>query len=47
MPHTVHDREVARALRLGLKGADSIVDKTIPTFSRGELPHFAGINTFL
>src|SRR5208283_6071099 len=21
--------------------------KTIPTFSRGELPHFAGINTFL
>jgi len=22
-------------------------DRTIPTFSRGELPHFAGINTFL
>ena len=33
--------------RLGLQGADSIVDRTIPTFSRGELPHFAGINTFL
>jgi agmatinase len=32
---------------LGLPGASSIVDKTIPTFSRGELPHFAGINTFL
>ena len=32
---------------MGLPGASSIVDKTIPTFSRGELPHFAGINTFL
>lgn len=31
----------------GLPGADSLVDKTIPTFSRGELPHFAGINTFM
>ena len=30
-----------------LPGADSIVDRRIPTFSRGELPHFAGINTFL
>ncbi len=47
IPHTMHDREIARALKLGLQGADSIVDKTIPTFSRGELPHFAGINTFL
>jgi len=34
-------------LELGLPGASSIDDKTIPTFSRGELPHFAGINTFL
>ena len=25
----------------------SLTDKTIPTFARGELPHFAGINTFL
>src|SRR5665213_3668222 len=32
---------------MGLPGADSLTDKTIPTFSRGELPHFAGINTFL
>ena len=47
MPHTAHDRAIARGLELGLPGADSIVDKTIPTFSRGELPHFAGINTFL
>ncbi len=39
--------EVARGLRLGLEGADSIEDRSIPTFARGELPHFAGINTFL
>jgi agmatinase len=31
----------------GLPGAHSIVDRRIPIFSRGELPHFAGINTFL
>lgn len=47
LPTTAHEREIARALELGLPGADSIVDRTIPTFSRGELPHFAGINTFL
>jgi agmatinase len=39
--------ELERGLKNGLPGADSIQDKTIPTFSRGELPHFAGINTFL
>jgi len=47
LPTTAWDAEVARALELGLPGADSIVDRRIPTFSRGELPHFAGINTFL
>ncbi len=40
-------KEVKWALDMGLPGADSITDKSIPTFSRGELPHFAGINTFL
>jgi len=35
------------ALRMGLTGADSLEDKSIPTFARGELPHYAGINTFL
>ena len=34
-------------MKVGLPGASSINDKTIPTFSRGELPHFAGINTFM
>jgi agmatinase len=47
LPTTKWDEEVARGLELGLPGADSIVDNRIPTFSRGELPHFAGINTFL
>jgi agmatinase len=47
LPTTKWEAEVARGLELGLAGADSIVDKRIPTFSRGELPHFAGINTFL
>jgi agmatinase len=35
------------ALRMGLTGSDSLTDKSIPTFARGELPHYAGINTFL
>ena len=47
LPTTGLEREIARGLEMGLPGADSIVDRTIPTFSRGELPHFAGINTFL
>jgi agmatinase len=40
-------KEQQWALDMGLPGAESLVDKTIPTFARGELPHFAGINTFL
>ena len=47
IPTTQWEAEVARGLELGLPGAASIVDKRIPTFSRGELPHYAGINTFL
>ena len=40
-------KEQQWALDMGLPGADSLTDKMIPTFARGELPHFAGINTFL
>ncbi len=47
MPETGWQREVEHGLRTGLEAAESIRDRTIPTFSRGELPHFAGINTFL
>jgi agmatinase len=47
LPKTGWEREIARGLEYGLDAAESIVDRTIPTFSRGELPHFAGITTFL
>eukprot|EP00522_Entomoneis_paludosa_P008778 CAMPEP_0172447752 /NCGR_PEP_ID=MMETSP1065-20121228/6979_1 /TAXON_ID=265537 /ORGANISM="Amphiprora paludosa, Strain CCMP125" /LENGTH=407 /DNA_ID=CAMNT_0013199119 /DNA_START=67 /DNA_END=1290 /DNA_ORIENTATION=- len=47
IPTTKADAETAHNLEMGLPGASSIDDKTIPTFSRGELPHFAGINTFM
>lgn len=35
------------ALRHGLEAAASVIDRTITTFTRGELPHYAGLNTFL
>ncbi len=38
--------EVDRCLAHGLEAAPSVKDRTISTFARGELPHFAGINTF-
>ena len=42
-----YSKEMQWALDMGLPGADSLEDRSIPTFSRGEKPHFAGINTFL
>jgi len=47
LPHDAWEAEERRCLALGLQGADSIQDRSIPTFARGELPHFAGINTFM
>ena len=47
LPQTKYEQEIAWRLEVGLPAADSVVDRSIPTFSRGELPHFAGINTFL
>ena len=47
LPLTGWQQEVDQAKRLGLEAAESIVDRNISTFSRGELPHFAGINTFM
>lgn len=41
------NEEIEKNLKLGLEGAASIGDRTISCFSRGELPHYAGINTFL
>ncbi|KKZ10120.1 MAG: agmatinase, partial [Candidatus Synechococcus spongiarum 15L] len=47
LPRTGWQQEVDQGRALGLEAADSIRDRNISTFSRGELPHFAGINTFL
>jgi agmatinase len=47
LPSAGWRREQQWALDMGLPGAPSLTDRTIPTFARGELPHFAGINTFL
>src|SRR5207344_3268317 len=47
LPESGWRREQQWALDMGLPGAPSLTDKSIPTFARGELPHFAGINTFL
>ena len=41
-------REIQRAHMFGLDPSEAIEDKElVTTFARGELPHFAGINTFL
>ncbi|MEL7315284.1 MAG: arginase family protein, partial [Cyanobacteria bacterium J06559_3] len=47
LPMTGWQQEVSQGLEYGLEAAASIRDRSISTFSRGELPHFAGINTFL
>ncbi len=47
LSETGYRRELEWALEMGLPGADSLTSRDIPTFSRGEKPHFAGINTFM
>lgn len=47
LPNTRYEASLKRNIELGLPGAKCLGDRTIPTFSRGELPHFAGINTFM
>ena len=42
LPDRRHQEEIARGLAYGLEAADSITDRTLPTFARGEIPHFAG-----
>ena len=46
LPVVAFEHETVRGLELRPAGADSIVDRRIPPFSRGELPHFAGISPF-
>lgn len=47
IPQVKAKEEIERSLEFGLEAAESIGDRTISCFSRGELPHYAGINTFL
>ena len=42
LPERRWREEVDRALSHGLEAADSITDRQLSTFSRGEIPHFAG-----
>lgn len=42
LPTRRHEEEVERALEFGLPAAPTINDRTLSTFARGELPHFAG-----
>jgi len=47
IPTTRSDAEIERSLEIGLPAAESVGDRTISTFVRAELPHFAGISTFM
>ena len=42
LPERRYREEIERGLSHGLEAADSITDRTLPTFARGEIPHFAG-----
>ena len=42
LPDRRHQEEIQRGLAFGLEAAESITDRTLPTFARGEIPHFAG-----
>ncbi len=42
LPDRRHQEEIQRGLSYGLEAAESITDRTLPTFARGEIPHFAG-----
>lgn len=47
IPRVKAEEEIQKGLEFGLESAESISDRTISLFARGELPHYAGINTFL
>jgi agmatinase len=47
VPRVKAEEEIKRGLEFGLEAADSIGDRTISCFSRGSLPPYSGINTFL
>jgi agmatinase len=47
LPTDAWKAQVQHGLDNGLTAAASVEDRGISTFVRGELPHFAGINTFM
>jgi agmatinase len=47
IPSIRSDAEIERSLEIGLPAAESVGDRTISTFVRTELPHFAGMSTFM
>jgi agmatinase len=47
LPTDAWKAQVQHGLDNGLTAAASVEDRAISTFVRGELPHFAGINTFM
>ncbi len=47
LPTTKQDEMIAKSIATGLLPADSVEDKTIPCFARGDLPIYGGINTFM
>lgn len=47
LPTTKQDEMIARSLEMGLSAADSVNDRTIPCFARGDLPIYGGITTFM
>ncbi len=42
LPTRRHQEEIDRGIAYGLEAAASITDRSLPTFARGEVPHFAG-----
>lgn len=47
LPTDRQQEAAARMLAYGLEAADSVTDRSISCFSRGQQPAFAGINTFM
>lgn len=45
IPQHRQKEETDRGIELGLEAAESVVDRSISTFSRGHQPAFAGINS--
>lgn len=47
LPTVRQDEMIAKSIADGLPAADSVADRTLPCFARGDLPIYGGINTFM